>query len=259
MKKIGIALGGGGAKGFAHIAYLQALNEMDLKPSVMAGTSMGSVIGALYAIGRTPEEILGILTMLSSGRLTSSGMLSKLQLLPPPFAAAWVKKLLRNYLAEKTFEQADIPFKTVAVNFYTMEEKVFDAGFILDGVMASIALPGFFPPYPLDDQYYIDGGATNIVPFNIIRKECDILIAVDVSLQRSNLNLTPTAQNAFLATWNAASAMLLQYQFAQAQIDLLERPEFPDVEVTQFHKYRQIYDETMLQVEDFKKRLKRLI
>ena len=68
------------------------LNEMDLKPSVMAGTSMGSVIGALYAIGRTPEEILGILTMLSSGRLTSSGMLSKLQLLPPPFAAAWVKK-----------------------------------------------------------------------------------------------------------------------------------------------------------------------
>lgn len=259
MKKIGIALGGGGAKGFAHIAYLQALEEMNIKPCVIAGTSMGSVIGAMYATGHGAGEILSILDALSSGRIASSGMLNKLQLLPPPFAAAWVKKLLKNYLAGKTFEHAGIPLKTVAVNFHTLEEKVFDTGFILDGVMASIALPGFFPPYLFDGQYYIDGGATNIVPFNTIRRECDILIAVDVSMQRNNIGLAPTAQNAFLATWNAASALLLQFQFAQADIDLLERPEFPDVEVTEFHKYRQVYDETMLRMENFKKRLLRLI
>jgi NTE family protein len=259
MKKVGIALGGGGAKGFAHIAYLQALDEMGVTPSVISGTSMGSIIGAFYVSGYKPGDILDVLNSLTSSRISSVGILSKLQLLPPPFAAAWVKKLIKNYLSEKTFEETRIPFKTVAVDFHTLEEKIFTEGLLIDGVMASIALPGFFPPYAHDGKFYIDGGAVNIVPFSTIREQCDILIAVDVSMQRNNFNLTPTAQNALIATWNAASAMLLQYQFGNASIDLLERPEYPDIGITEFHKYQKVYEQTLEHMPEFKKNLSLLL
>jgi NTE family protein len=259
MKRIGLALGGGGAKGFAHIAYLEALDELGVRPCAISGTSMGSVMGAMYVCGYTPRMILDVLKKLSETRLSSPGILSKLQYVPPIIAASGVKRLLCRYLGEKTFEDAPIPLKTIAVNFHTLEEVVFSCGRILDGVMASIALPGFFPPYLHEGVYYIDGGATNIVPFNVLRDECDILIAIDVSLQRSNPDLTPTTQNAAFATWNAASALILNYQFEKAQIELLERPEFPEIGATQFDKYIQVYEKARARTDAFKERLSRLL
>jgi len=258
MQKVGVALGGGGAKGFAHIAYLQAMDEMGIKPSCIAGTSMGSIIGALYAIGYTPEKILDALDSLTAKRLTAPGLLSRLQYLPPSLAASFAKRLLRGFFGEKTFEDTEIPLKTVAVNFHTLEEKVFSSGLVLDGVMASIALPGFFPPYQCGGQYYIDGGAVNIVPFNTLRDECDILIAIDVCTQRTNRELTPTAQNAYIATWNAASALLLNYQFESGQIEIVERPEFPDTGITQFDQYKKVYSDALSGIADFKEKLARM-
>jgi NTE family protein len=259
MKKVGVALGGGGAKGFAHIAYLQAMDEMGVKPSCISGTSMGSIIGALYAVGYSPENILEALDSLSAKRLTSPGLLSRLQFVPPTLTGSLVKRLLRGFFGGRTFEDAKIPLKTVAVNFHTLEEKVFTSGSILDGVMASIALPGFFPPYFCGSEYYIDGGALNIVPFNTLRDECDILVAIDVSTQRANPGLAPTAQNAYLATWNAASSLILDYQFAGARIEILERPEFPDIGSTQFDQYKRIYTDTKRGIPEFREKLGRLL
>lgn len=259
MKKIGIALGGGGARGFAHIAYLKALDEMGLVPSVISGTSMGAVIGALYACGYTPSNLLEALRALSSRRLSSPGMLKKLQLLPPAYAARWVKKLLLGFFGDKKFSDINITLKTVAVDFHSLEEKIFSSGLVMDGVMASIALPGFFPPYYLNGRYYIDGGAVNLVPFNVIRDKCDILIAIDVNTQKNNEGLEPTAQNSYLAAWNAISSLLLKYQLAGAEIDILERPDFQDIGVTHFEKYMQVYERTLPLTEGFKKRLKSVL
>jgi len=259
MKKVGVALGGGGAKGFAHIAYLQAMDEMGVTPSVIAGTSMGSIIGSLYAIGYSPGRILEALDTLVSKRLASPGVLSRLQLLPPMLAAGFVKRLLRSFLSDIRFEDAKIPLKTVAVDFHTLEEKIFTEGLILDGVMASIALPGFFPPYACGGRYFIDWGAVNIVPFNTIRDECDVLVAIDVCAQHANPDLAPTAQNAFIATWNAASALLLDYQFSSASIEVAERPEFPDIGITHFDKYRKAYSDAMQSMDRFREALARVL
>ena len=138
-----------GAKGFAHIAYLEALEEMGVQPCAISGTSMGSVMGAMYVCGYKPHMILDVLNKLAAARISSPGMLSRLQIVPPLIAANWVKRLIRRYVSDKTFEESEIPFRTVSVNFHTLEEKIFSSGRILDGVMASIALPGFFPSLPL--------------------------------------------------------------------------------------------------------------
>ena len=119
--------------------------------------------------------------------------------------------------------------------------------------------PGFSPPYLYDDAYYIDGGALNNVPFDVIRNECDVLIAIDVSLQRTNPDWAPNAQNALMAAWNAASALILKYQFENAPIDLLERPEFPDIGTTEFDKYMLVYERARTMTDDFKERLSRLL
>ncbi len=240
MKTVGLALGGGGARGVAHIAYLKALEEQGIKPSVIAGTSSGAIVGALYAGGMTPDAMYTMLENLFSMRKRSNVSLVK-ALKRAGFAYTLAKQFLSKALPKKTFEELEIPLKLVATDFHTLEEKVFTSGEILPALLGSIAYPSVFIPQQVGNRYYMDGGATNIVPFDILRNECDILIAIDVSQVRPNASLKPNIKNALHATWAATQEALIAEKLKLSSVDIFERPAFEDVSTMEFFKYKSIY------------------
>ncbi len=257
MKRIGLALGGGGARGIAHIAFIKAMEEMGMRPSVISGTSSGAIAGAMYAGGVSPDEMLnivkdavnlrGVFRYFSPASMRANGVV--------PTAA---RKALERMLPKKTFEELDIPLRIVATRFHTLKERVFSEGEIMGPLMASIALPSAFPPQTVDGEYYMDGGATNIVPFDIIRRECDVLVAIDVSAVRPN-NFKPTPKLSSSATWAATQEALMQLKLQQCPVEVMERPVFDSVGTMEFVKFNQIYSRAEEYIPGFKQKLTRIL
>jgi NTE family protein len=258
VKTIGLALGGGGARGVAHIAYLKALEQMGIKPNVIAGTSSGAIVGALYAGGVTPDEMYAMLDSLF-GNKRRSGLSLVRAFKRDGIAGTMAKPFLSTILPKRTFEELDIPLKLVATNFHTLEEKVFASGEILPALMGSIAFPSVFIPQQVGDAYYVDGGATNIVPFDILRKECDVLIAIDVSQVRPNSSLKPSLKNALHATWAATQEALIAQKLKESPVDIFERPTFEDVSTLEFYKFKSIYKRAEDRISGFVEQLKKVL
>lgn len=174
--KLGIALSGGGAKGFAHLGVLQALNERGLYPEVISGTSAGAFAGVFYADGYTPKDILEFFqnkifrefvefTIPHGGFFKSEGFHS----------------FLKKHLKAKTFEELKIPLRTVATDIEYGESKVFKTGQIIPAVIASCSVPIIFRPVEVNGHFYVDGGLFKNFPVSTIRKECVKIIGVNVS------------------------------------------------------------------------------
>jgi len=257
LKTVGLALGGGGVRGVAHIAYLKALEDLGIRPSVIAGTSSGSIVGALYAGGLKPDEMLARIEALF-------GSFRKLKIRPvlrgrkAGWATAAAQYCLQELLPKECFEQLDIPLKVIATRFHTLEERVFESGELLPAVMASIALPGVFGPQLADGEYYMDGGATNIVPFDVIRDSCDVLIAIDVSMVRPAPHMAPTRKNARFATWAATQEAYIRQKLKTCPVELFERPDLPPVSSMELFRYKTVYDQALSYLPDFIEKVKKL-
>lgn len=256
--RIGLALGGGGARGIAHIVYLKAMDEMGVKPSVISGTSSGAIAGALYAGGMSAELMLTKVQQALSVKRNASGYLRQGLSRVGSAVSSLARKTLLGMLPVKTFEELAVPLRIVATNFNTLKERVFFEGEIIDSLMASIAYPGVFFPQPVDGSFYMDGGATNIVPFDVIRGECDVLIAIDVSAVRPN-EYKPSIKNAVSATWAATQEALISLKLQQCPVELFERPTFDDVATFEFYKYKSIYSRAEEFIPGFKQKLMRIL
>lgn len=257
MKSIGLALGGGGARGVAHIAYLEAMEQLGLRPNIIAGTSSGAIVGALYAGGMKPQEILGLLDSLFAARKRQLAVWLKARK-KGDVIASLVRDYFSRVLPKKRFEELDIRLKIVATAFNSLEEKVFDQGDILPALMSSIAFPSVFLPQLVDGVYYVDGGATNIVPFDTIRDECDVLIAIDVSSVRQN-SFAPSIRNAVRATWAATQQALFDKRLEDCPVQILERPTFEKVTTMDFYKYKSVYLKAKEHMPAFIDKLKKTI
>lgn len=257
MKKVGVALGGGGARGVAHIVYLKAMEELGVAPCIISGTSSGSIAGALYAGGIKPDDMLALMLRLFSGK-KSSGLLKSITRFKKSLVTDAARKIIEDILPVKTFEELKTPLKVVATNINTLAERVFTSGNLLRAVMCSVALPGTILPQEYDGQHYIDGGATNVVPFDIIRSECDVLVAIDVSNVRPN-TLAPTMQTAKLADWTATHNALISLKRKHTHVDIFERPSFGNVGTMEFSKVTNVYKRAEELVPDFKRKLEKLI
>ncbi len=181
-KLVGLALSAGNARGLAHIGVLRVLEEANVPIDLITGTSMGALIGALYAVGHPLEKLEEFAASLP--RLTSffSGLWD-FQI--PPRSGLIKGEKARRYLAEKwfnhkTFEDLTISLRVVAADVVTGEEVIFDSGPIADAVRASISIMGVFQPAHVNGRYLIDGGAVNPVPITVAAKEADIIIASSV-------------------------------------------------------------------------------
>ena len=176
MCKIGLVLGGGGAKGYAHIGVLRALEQLGIYADIITGTSMGGLIGGLYAAGLSVDRIELIvrqtgLTVLAAREPNHLGMFGKTKLI----------QVLRNVLGDVKFEQLSRKFAVVAVDLEAETEVILDTGDIVEALLATSAFPGLFAPERRDGRYLIDGGALNNIPFDVARHlGADYVIGVDL-------------------------------------------------------------------------------
>jgi Predicted esterase of the alpha-beta hydrolase superfamily len=174
--KLGLALSGGGARGFAHIGVLKFLDECGLKPDIIVGTSAGALMGVLYADGYTPDEI----TTLYSGREFSefaSMQIPKMGLFDSSKFGKYIKKVVRA----KDLSELQTPTIVMTTNLDNGEAHAFTQGPIPDIVTASCSVPIIFNPVKIDGTHYVDGGLFNNFPVSIIRDECDAVIGSNVS------------------------------------------------------------------------------
>ncbi|MEM7799624.1 MAG: patatin-like phospholipase family protein [Chloroflexota bacterium] len=177
MRKVGIALGGGGARGCAHIGVLYGLRKIGVKPDLVTGTSIGAVVAALIAFGRTVEEIHNFFDIISLKTVFS---------LPGknPSLSQWTKfeSLMVEHIGRPTFAEADIPLSVVATNLIDRQEVVLDEGDVISAVLGSMAFPILLPPVERNGLVLVDGGVVNNVPFDVARaRGATFVVAVDLS------------------------------------------------------------------------------
>src|SRR5262245_39441063 len=189
--RIGLALGGGSARGLAHIVILEALDELGLKPAAIAGTSMGSICGALYAAGVPAAEIRAVFAKELASR--AAFMRRHAGRLASGFPSLWsirnpsvidnvtLFEVLLPEVLHRDFSALRTPFMAVAADYYAIEQVVLDRGPLIPALAASCALPAWARPVVLDGRVLIDGGYINPVPFDVVMERSDLTIAVDVT------------------------------------------------------------------------------
>ncbi len=178
-KKLGIALGSGSARGWAHIGVFNALAESGIKVDYVSGTSIGSVVGAVYSIGDIEEfekfaisidwkSIVSFIDVTFPG----SGLIPGRKLF----------KMLSEYYRDILIEDLPVPYCAIAADVLTGEEVRFNSGKVIDAVRASVAIPGVFTPFKHEGRILVDGGIVNPVPVNVVREMgADVVIAVDLN------------------------------------------------------------------------------
>ncbi|WP_428641851.1 patatin-like phospholipase family protein [Roseibium sp.] len=268
--RIGLALGGGGARGLAHIPVLEALDDLGLRPVKIAGTSIGAILGAAYASGLGGEDIRRIVLEIFADR---NAVLSRLwQLRPRRFKDMFrtgpvqfdpervLEVFLSDYLPD-SFEDLKTPLRLLATDFYGCQEVDFESGPLLPAIAASIAIPAVFRPVRHGDRYLIDGGVVNPLPFDGLRAECDIVIAVDVV--GAPVPREKGAEISMMDSLFGSSQILMQTITTQKlktdQPDILVRPPHDNIRVLDFMKAGRILDAAESLRENTKKRIEELV
>jgi len=174
--EIVLALGGGGAKGNAHLGVIKVLEEEGYLIRGVAGTSAGGMVAAVYAAGYRPDEIIDIFNSVDQNNLYSLGSG------PALLGMEGISKALNKFLDQETFQDLEIPCALTAVDLKEMREVILSEGLVLDAVMSTIAIPGIFPPRTWGNHQLIDGGVVDPVPVTAARKLAPDLPVVAVSL-----------------------------------------------------------------------------
>ena len=253
--RIGLALGGGGAKGLAHILILETLDELGIRPHVMAGTSIGAIIGALYAAGLSGKQIRALVEQFFVDQDEAERSLFTLPksfrwldfidlmpanggLLNSDDFIAW----LGEVLPVKNFRDLDIPLTVVTAELLTGQEVNMSSGALLPALQASMAVPGVFPPVDIDGYSLVDGGVANPLPYDRVQDDCDIVIAIDVSGSNDlEDGETLSSMGVLLQSFSSMSRNILIEKLKHQQPDVYIRPDIRNVKILQFYKAREIF------------------
>lgn len=176
--KVGLAIGGGAAYGLSAIGVLRAFEENEIPIDVISGTSIGSVIGALYASGMKSHSLESELQGTQWGDLLDF-VLPKEGLVAGKKVENYIRELIKN----KTFEELKIPLYITAVDINQGRLVVFHKGDVASAVRASMSIPGVFTPIEVGDMTLVDGGIIDPVPTDVLKKHSDIIIAIDFSVE----------------------------------------------------------------------------
>ena len=177
--KVGVAFGGGGTRGFAHLGAIKAFEQFGVKFDFVAGTSAGSLVGAFYANGYNFKELYEIAKNVRVKDIRKNVI---------PFTASKLDSLaeiVRKNLGDKNIEDSLIPFAAVAVDLKSAKEVCFRKGNLASAVCGSCAVPGVFQPVEYNDMILADGGLQNTIPADIPKYfGCDYVVAIDVNKSR---------------------------------------------------------------------------
>jgi NTE family protein len=265
-----IALGGGAARGLAHIPVIEALDELGVRPSMIAGTSMGAIIGASYASGLSGRDVRLYARELLSSRLTT------IRRLFPGNPANWssifslgnsavldAETLMDAVLPDSvphSFADLKIPMRIVTADFYRREEFVISNGALHKAIGASAALPVLLAPVEWHDRVLIDGGFVNPTPFDILADQTGPVIAVDVTGNGGeNTGPIPGALDTWVGSSQIALHSLVNERLKRIQPDLLIRPDVGSFGSMEFHRIDEILAIGETQKETAKREIGRLL
>jgi NTE family protein len=271
--EIGLALGGGGARGLAHIVMLEAFDELGVKPSVISGTSIGAIYGAAYASGVSGKELRAQTKEVLSKRF---GLVRDLfnarsqpfQRMLNPFASRTafldplaVLALVMPKPIKRSFEELEIPLKIVASDFYDQEPTIFTEGPLLRAVAASMALPVIFQPVMVDGRAMIDGGLTNPLPFDILTNDARIIVAIDVTGAPipDPKRTSPTAFEALFASAFLFENTIVKEKLKASTPDILINAGTSNFQVLDFLKVDEILAAAIPAKERLKAQLDRVL
>lgn len=268
IRKIGLALGGGGAKGLAHIPMLEVFDELGLRPHRIAGTSIGAVIGALYASGmpgRGIREQVGRMLVARNETfreaLKRKDALQWVKLIDPEFGRHALFKgdrfigFLYDAMGVSTFEALKIPLRVVATDFWSSEQVVLETGPLLPAVKASMSLPGMFTPAFLEGRVLIDGGGVNPVPHDLL-DDCDLVVAIDVMGRMAEpRHRIPNMFRAVLGMFDIMQNSIVAQRLKNHPPDIYIKPDIAAVDIMDFHKADLVY----AQAEPARKKLRRAL
>lgn len=252
--KIGLALGAGGAKGFAHIGVLKVLEEENIPVDFIAGSSMGAAVGAIYSAGTDLDLLEKLAREIKNHHILDIGI-PKMGLIKGKKALALTRLLTHN----ENFDKLNIPLKVVATDLNTGERVVFSEGKVADAVRASISVPGAIEPYYLNNRILVDGAVTDRVPAEIVREMgADIVLAVD--LQFFNCGIIATIHNVYDVIMQSIEIMeRANRNYYCEYTDIIIKPNVCDHSWTDFEEASTIIEMGKVACREVLPQLRRLI
>lgn len=236
-KRIGLVLSGGGARGIAHIGVIKAFEENDIRVDAIAGSSAGSIVGALLAAGKTADEMLALVKESSIFKILKVGLpsdgLTKL---------TYLRDKLQAVIPEDSFTALQIPLYVAISNLVTGQLEIASSGSLSQIVMASSSIPLFFKPVEIDGALYTDGGVLDNLPVAPLLERTDFIIGVNVMPHydvppKSVQNIFGIATRVFdMAVWANTAANLKHCHL------VIEPTELHRYHIFQLNKYQQIYE-----------------
>ncbi len=267
MPKIGVALGGGAARGLTHIPFIEAMDELGLKPSIIAGTSIGALLGAGWASGLTGGELrehaydyLGSVRTIV-GRIWSTRMRS--------FSSAFRKGLsmqldalevIQSFIPEdmpQSFSRLSVPLHIVATDFRTWHQVVFRDGELVPAIAASVAIPSFFKPVAMGKRLLVDGSVVNPLPLDVASREMDIVVGVDVNgaPRAFEQKDAPTLIDVWLGSAQIMMHGLIANNIASYPPHVYARPQVTPFGAMEFWRVKEIIESGDQDKERFKREL----
>lgn len=252
--RIGLALGGGAARGFAHIGVIQVLEEAGIKPSVVVGTSAGSLVAALYASGKGGAELQRVAEAMEEAALTdwtlpifSRGV----------FRGEALARYVNAQLGNRLIEQLPLPLGILATDLHTGEGVLFQRGDVGVAVRASSAVPGIFLPVPIGQREFVDGGLVAPVPVGFARQMgAELVIAVDISTTPQS-NPPSDAFKVLLQTFSIMGRTINNHELKGA--DLVVRPSLSGVGSSDFAARRRSIEAGRAAMQALLPRLRQLL
>ena len=244
MKKLGLALGSGGARGVAHVGFLEALEEAGIRADYVSGCSMGSIVGACYCAGVpldvVKERILSLklshVAALNVNPIRSNGL----------FKFTKARKLIEEYIPpETTFADLKIPFTCVATDLVSGVTVELKEGNVIDAILASSCIPGAFSPQIVGNQMLVDGGVLERVPTREVKKlGAEVIVAVDVLGNRRWGNKTSNAVRVLMEVVDILDTRIARYRRQENAdvIDVWLEPELGDMSEYSFRHFEEAYE-----------------
>lgn len=270
-KKISVALSGGAAVGFGHIAVIQAFEDLGLTPYAISGTSMGALLGAAWAGGMSSQEIIDYAEGLWHNKAAlitkfwklksrqSKELFGKGNIIQ--FDAEDVLDIFMPPQYPKNFDDLSIPFTAVASDYYNWNELHFNKGEIKIAIAASIAIPAVFKPVAYKDTLLVDGGCVNPMPFDVLPSDSDIIVAADIlgGPRRNEKNEPPSPLNSVMGASSLFMQSIINQKLKLKYPHILLRPSGRKFNAMDFHKFNEIIVNAQSLREEAKIQLHRMI
>lgn len=257
--RIGLALGAGGANGLAHISMLEVLDRMQLRPHRIAGSSIGAVLGAMYASGMSAADIRALVER--SFVTGDQGILHKLM---SDQAVHWLelvelevgsgglldsRQILSHFYSSidaRDFADLQIRLDVVTGDLWGKEQVVLNEGPLLPAIQGSMAIPGIFEPVEIEGRVLVDGGAVNPVPWDLLLDDCDIVIAIDVSGVRGGPGSSTGGYfDILFNTIKLMQAAIVAEKMRHYRPDIFIAPQVRDIRALEFYEAATVFEQAM--------------